>query len=443
MNITVEKQPDCLAKLTAEVPADSVEKTRSEIMKAYAKEAKIPGFRPGKAPAKVIAKRYQKEIGEELEMRLIRQATEGGIQQEELRAVEVKRPEKFEFNDDGSLSLVTEVILAPDIELPEYKGVEVKVESEEVTDEDMENAITQLQERHAEYTDVDDRGAETGDIAVITYKTTQDGKPLDEAVGKPVGFISGREGFWVKIQEGAFLPGFTEELVGLKTGEEKDITLTLPEDFPVEDLRGVEVVFATKLDTIKQQTLPELNDEFANKIAEGKSMDEVKDLLRENVAQQKTRHIGEQKVQQILEKVVGGVECELPQLLVDREAQGIANQMVQQAQQRGAKADDLKGQEEEILGNAREQARQNLKTNFVLQEIAQKEKVELQQQDVIQRIVQIAQQQNKKPEDLMKELQKNNQIPAIQNQVLIGKTIDFLINEAKVEIVAADELPTE
>jgi len=435
MNITVDKQPNCLAVYTAEVPVDAVESARKDIMKAYAKEAKIPGFRPGKAPAKLIQKRYAKEIDEELQSRMVRTTTEKAIQQEDLRALEVQMPETFEIKEDGSLTIKSTIILAPSIELPEYKGLEIEAESDEITEEDETNAIEQLRERHADYTDIDDRPIKADDIAVITYSSTLDGKTLEEAVGKPVGFIAGREGFWIKVTDGAFLPGFSKEVEGMATGETKEITINMPEDFPVEDLRGKDVVFATTLDGIKEQTLPELNDEFAAKLAEGKTLDEVKEMLSDNIKQQKGNHVQEQKVQMLLSALTEKVDFELPQSVVDREAQNAADQMVNNAMQQGATEEQLKEQEAQILESAQAQAKQNLKVNFLMQEIAQKEEIKVEQQDVLQRIMQMAQQAGKKPDAFIKELQKENQIPAVQNQVLVGKTIDFLLSEANITIV--------
>lgn len=443
MNITVDKQPECIAALTAEVPADKVASERTSITSQYTAQAKIPGFRPGKAPAKVIQKRYSKEIEGELENRLFRVACDEAIKQHELRVIDILVPSEKSFTDEGAFRFKCDVLLAPEFELPEYKGIEVLVESEEVTDEDLENGLKQLAERHADFVEIDDRPIKMGDVAVLTYSSTLDGKALEEAIGRNAGHIGGREGFWVKVEDDAFVPGFAEQLVGLSVGDTKEITVTMPDDFPISELQGKDVCFATSVDSIKEMTIPELDDELAAKVAEGKTMEEVKQLLRQNISNDKKRHVNDMKVQQIIGYLGKDLDFALPQALVDSETQNAVNQMAQRGMQQGMTEEQLKGQEEQMIESAGNQARNNLKTNFILRAIAEKEGIEINEQDMTQRIVMMAQQRNEDPQKFVKQLQKDNAIPAVQNQVLIGKTIDFLLSEANIKQVAPEELPQD
>lgn len=440
MTLNLDKQAQCVAVLNAEVPADKATSERDAITAQYSAQAKIPGFRPGKAPQKVIQKRYAKEIEGELENRLFRAACDQSIKDNELRVIDILIPSKKGFNDDGSFSFTCEILLAPEFELPEYKGIEVKAESTEVTDTDLEQGLKQLAERHADFKEIDDRPIKDGDVAVLTYSSTLDGKALEEAIGRAAGHIAGREGFWVKVEKDSFVPGFSEQLVGMSVGDTKEITVTMPDDFPISEIQGKEVVFQTSVDSIKEMTVPELNDELAGKVVEGKTLEEVKEMLRQNIARDKARHVNDLKVQQIIGFLGKDLDFEMPQALIDSEQQNAVNQMAQRGMQSGMTEEQLKAQEDTILESAGNQARNNLKTNFILRAIAEKEEIQITEQDMTQRIVAMAQQRGEDPQKFVKQLQKENAIPAIQNQVLIGKTIDFLLTEANISEVSAEEL---
>ena len=301
MNITVDKQPNCTATLRVEVPSDAVNSERERIFAAYASQAKVQGFRPGKAPRKVIEARFKDSIFEELQERLVRKAFDEALQKEALKVLNFGNPADFSQNPDGSVSFNSTLVLAPEIELPEYKGVAVKEPSAEISEEDIAKSLESLRERFAEYEEIEGRAAETGDLAVLDYTSTLDGKPLEEAVGKSVGYLSSREGFWMKIDEQSFLPGFTDQLVGAKPGDSKEITVTVPDDFPVSDLRGKELVFAVNVKELKQAVLPDLDDELAGKLTGGKSLEELKGLVSQQMTVEKRRKIDDYKVNQIVE----------------------------------------------------------------------------------------------------------------------------------------------
>lgn len=430
MNITVEKKA-CAATVNIEIPADKVTAERQSIVKAYINQAKIPGFRPGKAPLSMIEKRYNSEITEELTSRLIRQGCDTAIDQEKLNAINVEIQGEPTFNEAGSFSFTSSVTLAPEFALPTYKGLEIEEPTTEVTDEDIDNTIQDLRQRFADFKNVE-RTLEDGDFAVIDFTATTDGKPVAEALGKSAGFLEGRENHWVKIEEDSFLPGFALQLKGLNIGDQKEVTVTISEDFPISELRGSDVTFAVTVKEVKVQDLPELNDEFASKLLPGKDVAELKNVISEQIKNDKVRAAADAKVNQIIEKLTSAVDFDLPEALVEAEAQQNAQQMAQRGMRQGMTQEMLAAQKQDILDAANEQARTNLKTNFILQEIAKEEKIQIQDQDVLQRIYQLAQQAGKAPKKYIKELQKAGAIQNVRHSVLIGKTIDFLVENAKV-----------
>lgn len=443
MNITVEKQPNCIATLRVEVPSATVSSERAKIVSGYTAQARIPGFRPGKAPKNVIEKRFQSEITEELDDRLVRQAYDEALRKEALKVLNFGIPQNLAHNPDGSLSFQATLTLAPDVALPQYKGIPVKAPSGEVTDEEVDTQLQGLRERFADYSDITDRAAAMGDLAVIDFTSSLDGKPLEEALGKSAGYLGGREGFWLKLDDASFLPGFAAQVEGLNTGDSKDITLTIPEDFPLSDIRGKDVTFHVTLKGLKTAVLPELDDEFAAKVTGGRTLEELKGLAKQQIETEKRRQIDDYKVNQIVEHFNSLVEFELPEDLLRHETQGQADALVQRGMKSGMTEEEITAQQGEIFATAGEQARTNLKTNFILQEIARTEGISVSDQELVNHLVMIANSRKQSPKKFIKDLQKGGRIPGIRNSMLVGKAIDFVLEHATVEEIADEPTPDE
>ncbi|MEX1048078.1 MAG: trigger factor, partial [Akkermansiaceae bacterium] len=324
MNIVVEKQPKCVATLRVEIPAETVNTQRDKIVKGFANKARVPGFRPGKAPRAVVEKRFEKEINEDLYGRLINEAYDEAIKQEALNVLDFGVAENVTTNPDGGLSFVSKLTLAPEVTLPEYKGISVTVPPLALPEEEIDAQLTALQERFADFNDITDRPAAMGDFVVIDYSSTVEGKPTDEFIGKPTGYLSAREGFWIRLSEEAFLPGFAAQLVGMNPGDSRDVTLSLPADFPAAELQEKEIVFQVTVKELKEAVLPALDDEMAARLAPGKTMEEIKGIIRQNLEGERLRKISDMKVNQIVGHFNAQVDFELPDELVTQETQSQA-----------------------------------------------------------------------------------------------------------------------
>lgn len=439
MNITIERQEKCLATLRVEVPSTTVAEEKSKILAQYAKNAKIPGFRPGKAPLAVIEKRYQNDIKEEIESRLINQSLQESLKKEAVKVLDFGNPDKLTFTAEGTFCYETVLTLAPEVALPEYKGIAVEVPSNEVSDEDVETQLTGLQQRFADFTAIEDRALEMGDFAVIDFTSTLDGKPLEEALGRAAGYLAGREGFWMKMQDDAFLPGFAPELVGLKAGDTKDVTIVIPSDFPIEELREKPLVFHTTVKELKQQVLPELDDAFAEKLMGAeKTMADLRNTIVEGMKSNKQKEIDDMKINQLIAYFDQLIEFEVPEALLQAETQNQADALVQSAAQSGMSDDEITEQREALLDTAAAQAKTNIKTNFILQEIAEIENIVVNDSELVQHIIGIAQRRKEDPSKFIKELQRNGHIPGIRNSLLINKALDFLLEHASVTETTAN-----
>lgn len=440
MNIAVEKEPKCIAILKVEVPAKDVSSKRDTILAKYASQAKIPGFRPGKTPKKVVAKRFEKEIKEQLNEDIYNEACQLALSQENLRVLEFGSPNDFAEIEDGTITFHSKLILAPEFQLPEYKGIEVKTPPAEITEEELSAQLEQIRERFADFEDISDRPIQDDDIAVIDFTSTVDGKPLTEVIGEKGQYLAKREDHWVPIKESEFLPGLAQQLIGLNIGDEKDVVITLNEDFAFKELHGKELTLHTTIKGVKKPNLPELNDELAEKIVPGSSLDEVKRLIRESLAEKKEQGINDLKVNQIVEHLNKNVSFDLPDEILQRETQNQANALVEEGQRKGATNEQMVEQQDEIFSVASTRASTNLKTNFLLQEIAAAEKITVSDADLLAHIQKMAEQRQQPVKTLLTELQKNRQINAIRNSLVIGQTIDFLLDQANITEVSTEEM---
>ena len=439
MIINLEKLPDCKALLRIEFPSEDTRAERNQIIKLFSKQAKIPGFRPGKTPANVIEKRFKSEIENEFEDRIVRKAIQKNNEENKIDIINIKEIRDQSHNSDGTYTATIELIVAPDFELTDYKGIEVTVPKTDVTDEQLEESLSQIRERFAHYEDVKDRGIQMGDFVVINYKGSVDGKAVGEVLPLAPATLAQNTGFWLKMDENSFLPGFCTPLIGLKENNTKSVNVTIPDDYEAEELRGQSLDYEVEIVEIKEQRLPELDDEFAEKIEPGKTLDQLKETLREQMQEQRKGYRQEMITNQILSKINSELEFELPQEIVMRETQSRVNDIFNSNTERGVSEEELVEHQEQIIESAGEQANNSVKTSFILEQIAEKEKIEVGQEEVLNRVNEIAARQKTSVKNLTKQLQKKNGFGRIINGLKIQKTLEFLRDSAVIKEVEPEE----
>ena len=439
MIINLEKLPDCKALLRIEFPSEDTRAERNQIIKLFSKQAKIPGFRPGKTPANVIEKRFKSEIENEFEDRIVRKAIQKNNEENKIDIINIKEIRDQSHNSDGTYTATIELIVAPDFELTDYKGIEVTVPKTDVTDEQLEESLSQIRERFAHYEDVKDRGIQMGDFVVINYKGSVDGKAVGEVFPLAPATLAQNTGFWLKMDENSFLPGFCTPLIGLKESDTKNVNVTIPDDYEAEELRGQSLDYEVEIVEIKEQRLPELDDEFAEKIEPGKTLDQLKETLREQMQEQRKGYRQEMITNQILSKINSELEFELPQEIVMRETQSRVNDIFNSNTERGVSEEELVEHQEQIIESAGEQANNSVKTSFILEQIAEKEKIEVGQEEVLNRVNEIAARQKTSVKNLTKQLQKKNGFGRIINGLKIQKTLEFLRDSAVIKEVEPEE----
>jgi len=440
MNVEVETLPNCIASLHIELPPEVVTKEWNEVVKTFRQAVRIPGFRPGKAPQNVVEAKFRKEIQEELTKKLVSETTREAIREKGLKVLSISDVDPVEFTPERSMKFTATLITSPEFELPEYKGVAVRVPSEEVALEDVDKGLQSLRERQATFSDVEGRALELNDFAVIDFATTLEGKPLQEVEPKAPKILQGRNDFWVKLDEQILLKGFSEHLVGMTPNEAREFDVQVPGDYPIGTLANQVLHFNVTLKAIKSMQLPELTEEFASQIEPGLTLEQLKRRIEEQITVEKKRRIEILKQNQILDYLASRVECELPQSYVKEETRRIMSEIVQQNQLRGVSEEVLRENQKDIISTATRNARERLKTNFILNRIAEKEGIEVEPEEVRARVRVMANQYRVKYEKMMSDLEEKHVLGQVREEVLMGKVLDFLTSSATVEIVPEEAL---
>jgi trigger factor len=433
MNVEVEQLPNCLASIRVELPPERVKQEWSEIVKGFRQAARVPGFRPGKAPQNVVEAKYRKEIQEELTRKLVQETTREAIKEKGLKVLSISNVDDVEFTPERSMRFTATLITTPEFELPEYEGIQVKAPPLEVTPEEVDSALDRLRERHATFSELEGQPLEIGSFAVIDFTTTVDGQPLAEAFPDAPKMLSGNNDFWIRAEDDILLPGFGPSLIGMQIGEIREFDLPVPDKFPTANLAGKLVHFRVTLKALKKMDLPELNDEFAGQVGEGLTIDKLRDLVGARLQEERTKAINAQKRTQIVDYLVKNVECELPQTYVRDETRRIMSEIVEHNQQRGVSEELLRESGKEIVDTASRSAKDRLKASFILTRIGEKEKIEVTASDLKQRVAELATQYRMTFEKAMSELDRKGAIPQICEEIQIGKVLDFLTSNANVE----------
>lgn len=416
--------------MRVEVEAAQVDETFEEIGREFQKEARIPGFRPGKAPKDRVAKLYEKEILEEAKRKLVSNSYRKAVADQKLNVVGAPDIGEIDLAPRQKFQFTATLEIAPEFQLPEYKGLPAKREVGSVTPEDIEQALQMLGDRAAEFKTIE-RELKDGDVAVINYAGTCDGKPITETAPTARG-LSEKKAFWVAIDPNAFIPGFAPQLVGMKAGDKRTVNVDFPADFVTPQLAGKKGVYEVELVEVKEKVPPVFDDAFAKSYG-AESMEKLREGVRADLQNEwnhkQTRSIRNQVVQNLLSQI----QCDLPEALVEEETREIVYSIVAENQQRGVPKEALDAQKDQIFNNASGTARERVKATFTFQRVAEKEGVRVEQIEIARRLQEMAAQYKMPVEKLVKELEKRGGLGNVYSQLLNEKVVDLLVQYAKLE----------
>jgi trigger factor len=318
----------------------------------------------------------------------------------------------------------------------------VSVPGVEVTEKDVDESIESLREQQADFPDVTPpRPVAMGDYVVVDYDGTIEGEPVHvkfPKAGKP---LSHNKGFWIKMTEEAFFPGYCANLVGANIGETREFDIDVPADFPVEGMPGSKIHYKVTVAELKERVLPELNDAFADGVAKGKTLAELRVMAREELEKQKQRQAEAAKRSGAMAHLISKVECELPTNLVRQQTQSILDEIVKENQERGVADEILREHEKDLVGSAAQSARDRIKGTFILLRIAEKEGIKITEMDLRRRIAGLAQRSRMTFDKMVKELQKRGAMEQIKEELVTAKTLDFVASQASVTAETTSPAP--
>src|SRR6266704_2507239 len=426
MKVEIEKQPGSISTLQIELPSDEVSKEWDSIANNFARISKIPGYRPGKAPRSVNEKRFRKEIQEELTKKLVSKSYHDAIEQEQLRVASLANIEDVQFGEDKSMRFRATVVTTPVFDLPEYKNISVQLPETNVSNAEVDVALERLRDQSADFVDAPERGLKMEDFAVIDFEGSIDGKPVSEIAPQASKNLHGGKKFWLHLAPDNFLPAFCEQMTGQKRNEARKISIAFPADFPVKELAAKEACYTVTLREIKEKVLPPLDDAFAEKLVRGKTLVDLRQMIEHDLEHEKEHERERAKEGQVVKYLHERIQFELPPVLLKNETRRVLGQLVQRNRERGIPDEMLKDKEKELIESAASLAGQRLKTNFILHRIAEREKIETSREEVDRQIREEAARYNVSVDKMRKELEEHDRLNALAEQILLGKTLDFL-----------------
>ena len=428
-----EKLEKSMVALTVEVGAADFEAAVEKAYKKQRGQIRVPGFRPGKAPRKMIEAMFGAQVFYEEAVNIaLPDAYEEAVKEQELQVVGYPQVELLDVGKEG-FSFKATVAVFPEMTLGQYKGLEAPRAEAKVTDEDVDARLKEMAERNSRMVSVD-RAVEKGDIANINFEGFLDGEPFDGGKG---------EDHDLEIGSGSFVPGFEDQLIGMKAEEERDINITFPEDYHA-DLAGKAVVFHVKVNAVKVKEVPAVDDEFAKDVSEFDTLDELKADVRGKITAEREEAAGRAFEDILMGKVADGLTGEIPDAMVEAQAQRFVDNFRMQIQSQGLPFDkylEMTNMDvDSLLEQAKEPAARQVKMDLAVGAIIKAEGLEATDEDVDAEYEKMAKQYGMEAEEIKKYMDAE----VIREQVLRDKAIRVVVDSAvAVEPVIQAEEPAQ
>lgn len=421
MNTKIEKLPENIVKVDIEIPAQEAVKYYNEAAKRFAQYVNIPGFRKGKAPRNIVEQHVGEErIKQEALERALPQIFSEVIRENKFDLVTQPNVESYDFKVGEDLKITAKLELRPEVTLGEYKNLKVDVEEYKTPEDAMQKSIDGLLSQHATEVVVTDRNTKADDIIVFDFEGYVNGEKIEHGDAK---------NYRLDLANSSFIPGFAEQLVDKTLGEEFEINVTFPKEYHEEKLAGQPAVFKCKINEIKTKVLPELNDEFVQKVGPFKTVDELKEDIQKYLDNQKEDANRTRSEKAIFEKVVENAKVDIQPTMIDRETDMLIEEYKQKLQMQGFTWEQaLQAQSyDEIRNGLREDAQVRVKNSLIIDAIAKAENINVEQADFTSKLVELSKMYQMDTKALVGQLsQTPGAINALSQQALNEKVTQFL-----------------
>jgi trigger factor len=409
----------CKHELEISIPVDAVEEETVKVTKSFQQKAKLPGFRPGKAPASLIRRNFAGDIRQQVLEHLVPKFFSEKAKEENLRVVGTPDISDVHFHDGSPIRFKAHFEIFPDFEPAEYKGVEVPYAQPEVTDEDVQKRLEELRESKATYVNEDPRALQDGDYAVISLESISGAETPIKSDEVQV-LIAGPE----------TLEGFTENLRGANPGDEKEFDVTYPDDYGQEKLSGKTIRFQTVVKGLRRKELPELNDDFAQDLGDFRTLDELKEALKKSIFAQREAEAQREAKDKLVDKLVDANDFPVPEKFVDNQIQNRVEQRLRSIAQQGVDPSSFNLDWAKIKEAQRDAATREVKASLILGKVAEREAIGVTNEEVDREVQRIAQQQREPIATVRKKLVEEGTMDRIASHIQTEKTLNFLFDKA-------------
>lgn len=439
MQLAIEDIDETRKRLIVTLSADEIAREDRELIREFSRHVQVPGFRLGKAPEQLVRRHYQKKIAEELNRKVRSAAYEQAMDDSELDIYSIISLEANEVKVGKGNDITITVDVNPSFNLPEYEGIPTEIPPREVTEEELEEAITAMRVQRADYKTVE-RAAVEGDYVQISYEGRIDGKSITELVpDNPL--WSAQKHTWESLGETNTMgvPAVVQGAVGMEAGDEKEVSMDFPGDFEIEALAGKKVLYAMEVHEVREQVLPELDEAFLKNF-KADSMEEFKKGVRGDLQRRKKEQLHGLQRRQVADALAERIEFALPASAMETESSRVMEDLIQHNLNRGVVHEQLEEHKQEIYDSARRIAAARVKMDILLNRIGEDTNIEVEESDIQRHLVTQAIATRTKVEDLVAEIKNDpSRLASIRRSILADKTLDHVVEKSTVTITSEDE----
>jgi trigger factor len=429
MQVTVEDSGSNSKRLKIVLPADNVGKELDKAYQKLSKSVSIKGFRKGKVPRKVLEKEYGPKVEYETAEKLIQETYFDALEQTKLDAVVHPEIRGQQFEEDGSFVYEAEVAVRPEFELGDYKGMEIEMESAEATDAEVNAALEGMRRENAPLRTVEDRGVQTGDVAVVDFQGFHNGREMKQVKA---------ENYSIDVGSGRFGDEFEKTIIGLRQGEKTEREIDFPENFPNPVLAGKKVKFEIELKEVKERVLSDIDDEFAKDAgSEYESLDDLKNAVGKKIGKEKEDAGAGAVADKLVMKLLESHDIEVPDRLVAYEINSMIKELEDNLTNQNLTMEAAGLNRDELVEQYKDTASKRVKGDFILKKIAEVEGIKLTDEDIEGGFKRIAAQYSMPIEEVKKYFGNRDDLLPFMNELLSEKIIKFLRDNAKIKTVAA------
>jgi len=436
VNIEIKDVSETRKSLVVALDQSEVTAEHQATVAEFSKMARLPGFRPGKAPAALVLKHYGKEIGDEFKQKVVSKAYRSGLEQAKLDVMSLTGVEPGEIEATKAATVTFTLDVRPTFTVPEYAGIATEVLPIEPTEAEVDQVIESIRAERADFK-VAERAAQKGDYVKLAYEGTIDGKPILEIA--PDKQIYGKvPQTWEEVdgeQEG-LIPGLGKQLAGLKAGDKKTVTVAFAADFAaVPALAGKSADYAVDVQEIRERILPPLDEEFF-KAQQVENIETLKTKIQSSLKARKEQTNRQAQRRQVSEAISAKVEFAVPESMVEGETQNVLRNFIEENMRRGVPQEQFEKDKKELFESAKKAAIGRVKTQLILARIAEQEKITVTEKDIDAFIYREAMMNNARPDKLVKDLSKDRErLRSVQQSIIFDKTLDLLVSKATVKTI--------